>query len=47
MTGLQLQKADIDLMTAMQRLRFLHDFVSAQRDHFAGFEREALAVPGV
>lgn len=47
MTSLHLQKADLDLMTAGESLRSLREFVSAQRDRFADFEDEALAVPGV
>ncbi|KAL7395864.1 hypothetical protein ABVT39_024568 [Epinephelus coioides] len=43
----QLQKADIELMTAVRLLRSLREFVSAQRDLFTDFEKEALAVPGV
>ncbi|KAL7400230.1 hypothetical protein ABVT39_008832 [Epinephelus coioides] len=47
LTSLQLQKADIELMTAVRLLRSLREFVSAQRDLFTDFEKEALAVPGV
>lgn len=47
LTSLQLQKADIDLMTAVRLLKSLRDFVLAQRGIFTDFEREALAVPGV
>lgn len=44
MTSLQFQKADINLMTAVQLPRSLRDFVSAQRGRFADFEKEDLAV---
>ena len=47
LTSLQLQKADIELMTAVRLLILLRDFVSAQRGLFTDFENEALAVPGV
>lgn len=43
-TSLQLQREDMDLLTATQLLSSLRDFVAAQRDQFEKFERAALNV---
>lgn len=43
-TSLQLQKPNININTATQLLISLCDFVAAQRDNFAHFERSALSV---
>lgn len=43
-TSLQLQKPEININTATQLLISLRDFVAAQRDNFAHFERSAWSV---